>query len=377
MIDVDLCPSKREAIFEKIREERGLLGCVQIATFSTESTKSAILTAARGLGIDNDEAQYLASLIPSERGFLWPIKDVVHGNAAKGREPVKEFLSAVEKHPGFLDVVEKIEGCVKARSIHASGVNFYGDDPYETACFMKATNGSVITQYSLHDAEYCGDVKLDLLVTQEMDIIVQCIKLLQEHGYIDPKLSLREAYDTYVHPDHLPLGDAKLWDAIDENKVLALFQLTSKVGAEMVKKLKPRNLEELTACNALIRLMPEGLDETPGDRYLRFKSDISQWYAEMDEFGLAKEEQKVLERHCLADYGVPSSQEAAMQLFMDKDVCGFSLSESNDARRVISKKKMDKIPELHQKVLDRAKSRKLGEYVWDKIIALQMGYSFK
>jgi hypothetical protein len=38
---------------------------------------------------------------------------------------------------------------------------------------------------------------------------------------------------------------------------------------------------------------------------------------------------------------------------------------------------MDKIPELHQKVLDRAKSRKLGEYVWDKIIALQMGYSFK
>jgi DNA polymerase III alpha subunit len=97
----------------------------------------------------------------------------------------------------------------------------------------------------------------------------------------------------------------------------------------------------------------------------------------MDEFGLAKEEQKVLERHCLADYGVPSSQEAAMQLFMDKDVCGFSLSESNDARRVISKKKMDKIPELHQKVLDRAKGRKLGEYVWDKIIALQMGYSFK
>lgn len=377
MIDVDLCPSKREAIFEKIREERGLLGCVQIATFSTESTKSAILTAARGLGINNDEAQYIASLVPSERGFLWPIKDVVNGNKEKGRAPVREFMTAVNEHPGLLDVIVSIEGCIKSRSIHASGVNFYGEDPYETACFMKATNGSIITQYSLHDAEYCGDVKLDLLVTQEMDIIVQCIHLLQEHGYVEPKLTLREAYDKYVHPDKLPLEDDELWDAIDENKVLALFQLTSKVGAEMVKKLKPRNLDELTACNALIRLMPEGLDETPGDRYLRFKSDISQWYKEMDDFGLTKDEQKVLEKHCLADYGVPSSQEAAMRLFMDEDVCGFTLAESNDARRVISKKKMDKIPELHKKVLDRAKSRKLGEYVWDKIIALQMGYSFK
>jgi DNA polymerase III alpha subunit len=96
----------------------------------------------------------------------------------------------------------------------------------------------------------------------------------------------------------------------------------------------------------------------------------------MDNFGLTKEEQKVLEKHCLADYGVPSSQEAAMMLFMDKDVCGFTLAEANSARRVISKKKMDKIPELREQVINKAKSKKLGQYVWQKIIALQMGYSF-
>lgn len=73
-IDIDLAPSKRPAIFEKIREERGKFGLVQVATFGTEGTKSAILTACRGYsseefphGIDVDEAQYMSSLIPQER----------------------------------------------------------------------------------------------------------------------------------------------------------------------------------------------------------------------------------------------------------------------------------------------------------------------
>ena len=50
------------------------LGCTLIATFGTESTKSAILTACRGYrsedypdGIEVDDAQYMSSLIPQER----------------------------------------------------------------------------------------------------------------------------------------------------------------------------------------------------------------------------------------------------------------------------------------------------------------------
>ena len=39
-----------------------------VATFRTESSKSAILTACRGLNIPLEEAQTLADLIPVERG---------------------------------------------------------------------------------------------------------------------------------------------------------------------------------------------------------------------------------------------------------------------------------------------------------------------
>lgn len=232
-IDIDICPSKRELIFEKIREERGQLGCIQVCTYGTETTKSAIKTACRGYrsqdfpeGIDIDIAEYMTSLIPQERGFLWDIHDVVYGNEEKGRKPVKNFINEVNKYPGLLDIIESIEGIICRRGIHASGVNFYGKDPFETACFMRAKNGSITTQFSLHDAEYCSDVKFDFLVTEIQDVIVQCLNILQEYGRIEDGLGLREMYDKYIHPDVLPINDNKLWKACISGKIQKFFQLT-------------------------------------------------------------------------------------------------------------------------------------------------------
>lgn len=382
-IDLDLAPSRREIIFKKIREERGELGCVQVCTFGTATTKSAVQIACRGYqtedfknGIDNDTALYLSSLIPSERGFLWPIKDVVEGNKEKGRKPNKIFLNAVNQYPGLLNIIIGIEGLIVSRGIHASGVIFYEDDPYETSCFMKATSGAIITQYSLHDEEYVGSVKFDMLVTEQMDIVAQCIQLLQENGYIEKELTLRQAYDKYVHPDKLPLEEDKLWDVIDSTNVLALFQLNTAVGGNVVRQLLPRSVEELTACNALMRLTGEKGMERPADRYERLKNDISQWYREMDNIGLTQDEQHILEKYMLADYGAPSSQEVLMTILMDPNTCNFSLAESNAARKVVAKKQMDKVSELRDKILSRAKRPVLGQYIWDYVVMPQASYSF-
>ena len=128
-IDIDLAPSKRPNIFKAIRKERGEFGLIQVGTFGTEGTKSAILTACRGYrsedfpdGIDVDEAQYMSSLIPQERGFLWPIEDVINGNQEKDRKPVKAFVTAVSQFDGLLDIIVRIQGIVNKRSSHASGV---------------------------------------------------------------------------------------------------------------------------------------------------------------------------------------------------------------------------------------------------------------
>jgi len=396
-IDIDVCPSKCDQILTKIREERKSmfnedvpewakenLGCVRVATFGTEATKSAILAACRGYrspdyptGIDIDEAQYMASLIPQERGFLWTINDVVEGNPDKGRQPVKMFIEEVNNYPGLLDIIKTIEGVENKRSSHASGVVLYDGDPFEKCAFMKTPKGVIITQWSLHDIEYMGNVKYDFLVTEVQDKIVQTVKFLQEYGEIEKDLSLREVYNKYLHPNVLPIGkDSKIWKALSDMSVINVFQFDSQVGSQVAKRLKPETVQEMSDANGLIRLMGEEGKERPLDKYYRYKNDISLWYEEMDNAGLTKEEQKTLEPYFLSSYGVPPSQEQLMWMLMDPNICNFSLADANLARKIVGKKQMSKIPALKEQVLNQAKSKALGSYVWHAGVGPQMGYSF-
>ena len=393
-IDLDLCPSKRPRIVKEIKKERGAkfydhisdlakknLGCTLIATFGTESTKSTILTACRGYrsedcpdGIDVDIAQYLSSLVPQERGFLWSLKDVMYGNKDKGRRPVTPFINEVNEYPGLLEIMEGIEGLINKRSSHASGVIMFDKDPFEFGCFMRTPKGEVITQYDLHMAEAAGMTKYDFLVTEIQDKFVQCIEFLQEDKIIPSNLSLREVYNTYFHPNVVPLDKKEIWNSIQTTSVLDLFQFDSLVGSQAAKKIKPSTILELADANGLMRLMTaEKGEETPMDKYVRFKNNIDLWYDEMRRYGLTLSEQKVLEPYFLKSYGVPPSQEQMMQMLMDPYICGFSLKDANTARKIVGKKQMSKIPELHQQVLDQATSPAMGKYVWECGIGPQMG----
>ena len=397
-IDIDICPSKKGTIVRKIKEERGSrfnpdideisrknLGCTLVATYGTEQTKSAVLTACRGYrseeypdGIDNDEAQYIASLIPSERGFLWPLEDVINGNKDKEREPVHAFVNEVKMYPGLLDIISGIVGLINKRSSHASGVILFDEDPYEFGCFMKTPKGEVITQYDLHDCEAAGMVKYDFLVTEVQDKLAQAIRFLQEDGEIENDgINLRSVYDKYFHPNVLPMDDKKVWDAIQNGTVINVFQFDSEVGSQAAKKIKPKTILELSDANGLMRLMTaEKGAQTPMQKYIEFKNNIDLWYHEMCVAGLTRKEQRTLEPYFKSSYGVPPSQEQLMLMLMDKNICGFTLAEANAARKIVGKKQMSKIPELHQKILDKASSEKLGKYVWENGVGPQMGYSF-
>lgn len=101
-------------------------------------------------------------------------------------------------------------------------------------------------------------------------------------------------------------------------------------GAQAVKKIKPRSIFELSDCNGLMRLMTaEKGQETPMEKYIRFKNNIELWYKEMDSYGLTKEEQETLKPYFLISHGVPPSQEQAMRMLMDENICGFTLGEAN------------------------------------------------
>ena len=380
-IDIDLAPSKRPAIFEAIRKERGELGLIQVATFGTEGTKSAILTACRGYrsedypdGIDVDQAQYMSSLIPQERGFLWSISDVVYGNEEKDRKPVTAFIREVENYPGLLDIIKSIEGVVNKRSSHASGVILYGEDPYETAAFMRTPSGDLITCYDLHMAEAGGDTKYDFLVTEISDKIIQCFNLLKADGVIED-MTLRDTYNKYIHPEVMDTTDERIWEHLAAGDVLDVFQFSTGVGLAIAKKLKPKDPMEMTAANAMMRLMSEKGKESQQDRYVRIQSQgLEVFDYEMHLHNLPEDMIKLMHKHCDRYWGCCAIQEQMMEILME--VANFTLGEANAARKVVAKKQMSKIPELRKQVYEKINNPTAADYIWEVAVAPQLGYAF-
>lgn len=314
-IDIDLAPSKRPLIFKRMRAEVGEIRLLQVCTFGTEKARSVVQSACRGYrteeypeGIDSDTAIYISSLIPSERGFLRSISDVIYGNEEKGHKPVKAFVEEVNKYPGLLKIMLKVEDVVCQRSQHASGVIIYNEDPWKTNAIMRSPDGALTTQFSLHDSEYLGDVKYDLLLTEVSDKIINCIQLLVRDGFIK-NAPLREIYNTLLHPAVIDQNDSKAWDALANGSVLDVFQFNSDVGLQAAKQIQPTTMIEMTMANALTRLMAEKGEERALDRYERMKKDISLWYQEMDTLGIAENEVKVLEPYYLQRYATPALQE--------------------------------------------------------------------
>jgi DNA polymerase-3 subunit alpha len=378
-IDIDTAANRRKQILKALQNYFGEDRVLNICTFGTEGSRSAILTACRGLNIDNDTAQYIADMIPFERGSNWSIKDCIEGNEEKERKPIKEFINEINSYENLLEVALGIEGLINKRSIHASGVFIYNDNFVNFNARMKAPNGQYISQWNMNDSEYCGNLKVDLLTIEALDKIRATIDMLVEDGYMEWQGSLRETYNKYIHPDVLDYETPEMWQMIGDNTIVDLFQFDTEVGLQAAQKVKPTNMFEMAVVNSLMRLMGDGKKQ-PVDQYVEYKTDINKWYQEMKYYNLTPEEIKVLEKRLKKIYGVADTQEVVMQLSMDEKIARFDLKQANKLRKGIAKKKGKIIEEAKELFFEQGKkigtSENLLNYVWNVQIKRQLGYSF-
>ena len=121
-VDIDTQQDRRLKIIEAVKRRRGERKVLNCSTFKTEGSKSAIITAGRGLGLDSDITQYLSNLIPVTRGQTWSLHDCLYGNEEKERQRQTEFANEVKKYDKLLETAMTIEGLICGRSIHASAV---------------------------------------------------------------------------------------------------------------------------------------------------------------------------------------------------------------------------------------------------------------
>lgn len=380
-IDTDIEGARRGIVLSKLREVYGEDRVANVATFGTEASKSAVLTAARGLGIDVDTAQHISALIPSDRGMIRTLKQCYYGDPENDFAVITSFKQQMDNIPQLWEVAQKIEGLVCRLGEHAGGVIFVDESFTKSTALMRAPSGDIITQFDLHDCEKASLIKIDLLSVEALDKIHAAIDLITDNGYEEPEATLKETYEKMIGIYNLERTDKKMWEMVWEHKIQSLFQMEQQSGIQGISLTKPESVDDLAILNSVIRLMAQEKGaESPLEKYARFKENISLWYKEMDSYGLTKEEQTLLEPVVKISYGISESQEKFMQLVQMPECGGFNLTWADGLRKSIAKKNpaayMKLQDEYFQKVEEKHLSKNLCNYVWNVLIATSRGYGF-
>lgn len=378
-IDTDIEGSKRAIVMAKLREVYGYDRVANVVTFGTEGSKSAIQTAARGLGIDNDIALYISSLIPADRGKVRTLSQCYYGDDEFTAIPL--FIQQMNQYPELWKVAQKIEGLVCRVGEHAGGVIFV-DEPFtNSTALMRVPNNDIVTQFDLHDCEDASLIKIDLLSIEALDKMHVCLELLCDQGYIDRQNTLRETYEKYLGIYNLERDSREMWSMVWNHEIQQLFQMKEQSGIQGIALTKPQSVDDLCVLNSVIRLMAQEKNaEQPLNKYARYKKDINLWYQEMNNYGLTKTEQTILEPIVKQSYGICESQEKFMQLVQLPECGGFDLGWADRLRKAIAKKNPAEYEILTEEYFNAVKEKDLSKnlcyYVWNVLVATSRGYGF-
>lgn len=137
--------------------------------------------------------------------------------------------------------------------------------------------------------------------------------------------------------ENIPMTCERTWDLISDGNTKGVFQLESRLGQSLSKKLRPRNIEHLAALTAIMR--PGSMES------IRDNKSVTQHYIDRKNGDEPVEiYHPALEESLSQTYGEMIYQEQAMQIA--QKIALFSLQEADVLRKAIGKKK----PELMAKV---------------------------
>lgn len=152
---------------------------------------------------------------------------------------------------------------------------------------------------------------------------------------------------------NISLDCYKTWDLISQGNTKGCFQLESRLGQTMARKLKPQNIEQLSGLISILRpgcLEAHRDGKSVSNHYIDKKNGLES----IDYFHPA------LEPILKDTYSEMIYQEQAMSIA--KELAGFNLKEADDLRKAIGKKQADKMAKVKKKFIEGSKQTgKLSE----------------
>ena len=303
-IDVDFCFERRQEVIDYVTRKYGKDRVVQIVTFGTLAARGVIRDVGRVLDMPYAQVDSIAKMIPNEL-------NITIDKALTMNHELKELYESDDQIHYLIDMSRRLEGLPRHTSMHAAGVVISQKPVDEYVPLSRASDGTLVTQYTMTTLEELGLLKMDFLGLRTLTVIQNAVHLAERSS------------QTKIDMDHIDYNAPKVLEMIGSGKTEGVFQLESGGMKNFMKELKPRSLEDIIAGISLYR--PGPMDFIP--QYIRGKNHPE----------TVTYDTPLLKPILEQTYGCIVYQEQVMQIV--QALAGYSLGRADLLRRAMSKKK--------------------------------------
>ncbi|KUK78386.1 MAG: hypothetical protein XD92_0340 [Proteiniphilum acetatigenes] len=343
-IDIDFDDEGRGKVLRWVTEKYGSEKVAHIITYGTMATKSSIKDVARVHKLPLSESNRLAKLIPDR------IPNVKKVNLRVAIDNVPELKEAANSSdPLVRDTLKyagMLEGNVRNTGVHACGVIIGQSDisdvvPVSTAEDKETREKLLVTQYEGSVIEETGLIKMDFLGLKTLSIIKDALTTIEQTRGVK------------INIDQIDMNDAATYRLYCNGQTTGTFQFESAGMQKYLKELQPSKFEDLIAMNALYR--PGPMDYIPS--FIARKHGREEISYDLP----------VMEKYLSETYGITVYQEQVMLL--SRLLAGFTRGQSDELRKAMGKKMIDKMTALKEKFLTGGKQNGYQEKILNKIWA--------
>lgn len=236
-IDLDFPRDIREELILRVYERYGHDHTGLVCTFPTYRLRSAVREIGKALDLPMGELEKLSKLA-EHRSASGLAEEIAQLPEFKDRAdaPLWKLLGAL---------AEDIAGLPRHISQHVGGMVISSRPLLEIVPLEPAAwEGRVLCQWDKDSCEDAGFIKIDFLALGMLSVVEETIDLISDRHGEAPDLS------------RIDLQDQVIYDRLCDGDTVGIFQVESRAQIQMLRRTRPRNLEDLAVQVAIVRPGP-------------------------------------------------------------------------------------------------------------------------
>lgn len=328
----------RESIIDYLTQKYGEDRVCQIINFSYITPVVAIKDVGRVLNIPYAVCDKIS------KKFTYPtFKECIENN--------QEIYERYSEYHVLFEIASRISGRVRNVSIHAGGVGIVDTKITDYMGMKLGGNNEHVIQVDKKKIEEIGIIKFDILGVATLGIV----------QYVKNQAGLTSYDISVANPNFL--HDEAMYKILQEAKTNGVFQVESSGMRDLLLRLKPSNLEDVSAVLALYR--PDSMSMLEDYIYYKHHPDeVTYWHPDME---------PILNK----TYGCIIYQEEIMDIV--RVFGGRSYGGSDLFRKAIGKKDPELVKsesqKLYSEIIEHGYEEPLSKRISDHLAAMG-GYSF-